>query len=104
MTKRDKWDRRVKARLPEGTYIELVRSLFRTLLPTAIMALSFLVVGLLIATRTRNTVVELLVALGSIAAATRICILLLYRSQAGKRVFGPRMRIEIGAEIRPHLF
>lgn len=69
--------------LPEGTYVELVRSLFLTLLPTSIMAVSFLAVGLLIASQTPDHLLKTLTILGSIAAAARLTVLLAHRRRAG---------------------
>ena len=68
--------------LPEGTYIELVRSLFSTLLPTSIMAISFLAVGLLVTSQTPDSALTYLTGLGSIAAVARLVILLMHRKRA----------------------
>ena len=68
--------------LPEGTYIELVGSLFATLLPTIIMAISFSCVGLLISHETSDQPLIILSALGSAAALARIVNLLLHRKEA----------------------
>jgi diguanylate cyclase (GGDEF)-like protein len=68
--------------LPEGTYIELVKSLFSTLLPTSIMAISFLAVGLLITSQTPDSLLTFLTGLGSIAAVARLAILLMHRKRA----------------------
>lgn len=70
------------ARLPEETVIELVRSLFATLSPTIIMAVSFLTIGILIVNDCRSSVVAALVVMGVIAAFGRIAILLIYRAKA----------------------
>ena len=57
-----------KSRLPDDTYIDLVRSLFLTLVPTTIMAVSFLTIGALVVFQTGSTV---LVSLGTLAALAR---------------------------------
>ncbi|MDB5710797.1 MAG: sensor diguanylate cyclase [Sphingomonas bacterium] len=72
----------VKARLPEGTYIELVASLFSTLLPTAIMTVSFLGAALLIAVQTPDRLLTVLSFAGMLAAGARLTALLLYRKRA----------------------
>jgi diguanylate cyclase (GGDEF)-like protein len=68
--------------LPEGTYVELVRSLFETLLPTMIMACSFLAVGILVSRETRDPLLVLLAAMGIAAAIARIVIILAHRKRA----------------------
>ncbi len=68
--------------LPEGTYVELVRSLFETLLPTTIMAFSFLAVGVLISIETRNTSLIVLTVMGVGALIARITVILVHRKQA----------------------
>lgn len=78
------------AALPEGTYVELVRSLFSTLLPTAIMATSFVCVGLLVLLRTPDPILSVLVALGCLAAAARLAVLILHRAQVADERLTPR--------------
>lgn len=68
--------------LPEGTYIELVRSLFSTLVPPLIMGSSFAAIGGLLVLETRDRPLSLCVALGCAAAVWRITVLLLYRGNA----------------------
>lgn len=65
--------------MPEGTYVELVASLFSTLLPTVIMAVSFVGVGLVVLSETPDRALGLLAIAGSIAAAARLAVLLLHR-------------------------
>ena len=62
-------------RLPEGTYIELVRSAYSTLLPTAIMSLAFLAVGLRISSETPDQFLRIAIALGAAASVARILVL-----------------------------
>jgi len=68
--------------LPDGTYIELVASLFSTLLPTAIMAMSFLGVAMLVTSQTPDTALTVLMVAGSVAAGARLTVLLCYRQRA----------------------
>ena len=79
----------VRGRLPEGTYVELVASLFATLLPTMIMAVSFLGVGLLIASQTPDALLAGLTVAGAIAAGARLTVLLTHR----KRVSPDRLTL-----------
>jgi diguanylate cyclase (GGDEF)-like protein len=72
----------VNQELPEGTYIELVRSLFSTLLPTSIMTISFVAVGLLVTSQTPDNLLTFLIGIGSIAAAARLAVLLIHRKRA----------------------
>ena len=65
--------------LPNGTYVELVRSLFATLIPTLIMAASFVGVGIAVSDRVRDTPLTMLVALGGIAAGARVATILVFR-------------------------
>ena len=69
-------------RLAEGTYVELVRSLFTTLLPACIMAISFTAVGFFIIQRTPDRWLTILFGLGVAAALLRLTILLLFRNAA----------------------
>jgi len=71
-----------RARLPDGTYIELVASLFSTLLPTAIMAMSFLAVAMLVTSQTPDTPLTVLMVAGLAAAVARLTVLLCYRRRA----------------------
>jgi len=71
---------KTKANLPDATYVDLVRSVHCTLLPTAIIALSFFGVGTLIALQTPDLLLDLLIALGMVAVTARIANLLLTRT------------------------
>jgi diguanylate cyclase (GGDEF)-like protein len=71
-----------KGHLPEATYIELVASLFSTLLPTLIMTVSFTGVGLLVAHDARDRWLLALTIAGAIAALCRLGVLLLHRGRA----------------------
>jgi len=71
-----------RARLPDGTYIELVASLFSTLLPTTIMAISFLAIAILVTSQTPDTALTVLMFAGLAAAAARLTVLLRYRRRA----------------------
>jgi diguanylate cyclase (GGDEF)-like protein len=73
---------KAKTSLPEGTYIELVRSLFATLLPTSIMTASFVAVGLLINSRTPDRALAVVTIAGTIAAIGRIAVLIAHRHRA----------------------
>ncbi|MES2044524.1 MAG: GGDEF domain-containing protein [Pseudomonadota bacterium] len=71
-----------KGHLPEGTYIELVASLFSTLLPTMIMTVSFAGVGFLVARDAQDLGLLAITIIGSIAALCRLAVLLLHRGRA----------------------
>ena len=71
-----------KGRLPEGTYVELVASLFSTLLPSAIMTIAFTGVGLLVADDAHDSVLLALTVAGAMAALGRLGVLLLHRGRA----------------------
>lgn len=68
--------------MPDGTYVELVRSLFDTLLPTTIMACSFLAVGAFISSDTGDTPLAILTLIGGAAAFARISVILVHRKRA----------------------
>lgn len=72
------------SQISDGTYVELVRSLFHTLAPTMIMAVSFATVSttIVFAQRSSSVLLILLSVLGCIAAAGRIAVLLLHRRAA----------------------
>ncbi len=74
--------------IPEGTYVELVQSLFRTLLTTSIIAISFIAVAVIVSFQTPDRVLTLITILGSIAVAARVVILLLFRRQAADAALG----------------
>lgn len=73
---------RFQSAIPEGTYVELVQSLYRTLLPTFIISIGFVTVSALVAFQTPDPVLISLAVLGSISVAARIIILLRFRRQA----------------------
>ena len=73
-----------KIAISEGTYVELVRSLYRTALPTTIMSLSFVSVGMLIVNRSPNATLMWLLLLGSLAAVARTVVTIVYRSHAAR--------------------
>lgn len=68
--------------LPQDTYIELVRSLFSTLLPTIIMSAAFVTVGIVINRETPDGLLSILLLLGCLALAARISVLLLHKKEA----------------------
>lgn len=70
------------ARLSEGTYIVAVRTIYATVTPSAIMAMSFLCVGALVALETRDFLLTLLFAAGVLALIARLGVLLRYRAIA----------------------
>lgn len=72
----------VSSTLPDGTYIDLVRSLYTTLLPTTIMAISFLAVGGMVIGETGDPLLLSLLVLGVIASVARVATLLLGRRPA----------------------
>jgi hypothetical protein len=68
--------------IPEGTYIELVQSLFRTLLTTSIITLSFVSVAGIVAYRTPDGPLIALAVVGAILLVGRLAVLLFFRQQA----------------------
>ena len=76
--------------LPEGTYVELVRSLFTTLLPASIMSISFIAAGIPIAETSDDLTLSVLTGLGCIAAACRLSVLLFHRKEAASAILGRR--------------
>jgi diguanylate cyclase (GGDEF)-like protein len=70
--------------IPEGTYVELVQSLFRTLLPTSIIAISFTAVATRVSLQMPDPGLIALTILGSTSVAARIVILLLFRREAAQ--------------------
>lgn len=71
-----------RERLPEGTYIELVQSLFGFRLPALIMTLCFAGTGAYILSRTDDLVLYIFYALGLITSATRLVTLFGLRGAA----------------------
>ncbi|ATE65895.1 GGDEF domain-containing protein [Rhizorhabdus dicambivorans] len=76
------------ARLTEDVYAELVCSLFETLVPTIIMAISFLLVGCWIVSQRPDPLLFLFFMLASVAAMWRIALLLFYRHEVQAKGFG----------------
>jgi diguanylate cyclase (GGDEF)-like protein len=62
--------------LPDSTYLELVRSIHATLLPTAIIAVSFIGAASLIAAESPDLLLDMLIAIGIVAVVARIVNLL----------------------------
>ncbi len=69
-------------RLAEGTYIELVRSLFTPVVPTTIMTLNFLAAGLYIVRQTQDDILLYLYALCALASVLRMGVLFRFRRSA----------------------
>ena len=74
--------KRSSAPIPDGTYVEVVRTLFDTRFTTLIMTVAFTGVGLLVVSETPDRPLEILIGLGLMAAAARIAVLLVYRKAA----------------------
>ena len=72
----------MQERLPEGTYIELVQSLFGLTLPALIMTLCFAGTGAYILSRHPDTLLLLFYALGVVASAIRLAVLFGLKSRA----------------------
>ncbi|MBB5685567.1 GGDEF domain-containing protein [Sphingobium boeckii] len=68
--------------LPHDTYVELVRSLFATLLPTVIMTTAFLTVGAVINFQTPDLLLAILMLLGGLALIARLSVLILHKKEA----------------------
>lgn len=68
--------------LPDGTYVELVRSLYITLLPASIMSAGLVAAGLLILQETPDTPLALIVSLCALAGIARVSVLIAYRKSA----------------------
>jgi diguanylate cyclase (GGDEF)-like protein len=77
---------RISEKIPEGTYVELVASLFSTLSPTVIMAAAFVGVGLVVIGETPDRALGLLTIAGSTAAAVRLSVLLPHRKRVADEV------------------
>lgn len=69
-------DRASSHNLPSGTYIELVASLCDTRMPAIIMTLMFVVIGTLAMRAAQDGLLTELVALGTLASAARLFVLL----------------------------
>jgi diguanylate cyclase (GGDEF)-like protein len=81
---------KVVSKLPEGTYIELVRGLMRTVLPTSIMVLSFAATGMMVSLQTQDRMLLGLTALGILAGAGRLSVLLAGRLRSKAETFSLR--------------
>lgn len=75
----------IKSKLPETTYIELVRSLLATVWPAVTMSACFVAVGGLVLWQAPDARIAALVSLGAIAAAARIGVVLIFREQVAKK-------------------
>jgi diguanylate cyclase (GGDEF)-like protein len=73
-----------KTAVPEGTYVELVQSLFRTLLPTSIIAASFMAVAAHTLAQTPDPALFVLGLIGSVAVTARVLVLVLLRDEAAQ--------------------
>ena len=76
--------------LPEGIYVELVRSLFATLMPTVIMSVSFLGIGVLLDIQTGDTPLIALTGFGDAAVVSRLAVILIYRREAETEAISAR--------------
>ena len=74
--------------IPEGTYVELVQSLYRTLVPTTIIACSFVAVALLVSSQTQDGALTRLAVLGSLAVFARVVTLLILQKEAAGSALG----------------
>jgi diguanylate cyclase (GGDEF)-like protein len=73
---------RERSGLPDGTYVVLVKSLYDTLLPAGIMALSVVVAGSFISSRAGDPPLTVLTVLCAVAAIARLANLLVHRGRA----------------------
>lgn len=81
----------MKERLPEGTYIELVQSLFGLVLPALIMTLCFIGTGAYILSRHPDNALFILYGLGVAASIVRLVVLFGSRSRALSSSLGGQM-------------
>lgn len=72
----------IREPLSQGTYIELIKSLFSTRFTTSIMGTSFVATGLVVVAQTQDLLLDVLIAAGGIAAVWRISVLIAYRRQS----------------------
>lgn len=68
--------------LPEGTYVELVRSVFATVMSTTIMGLLFVVVSSFAVRRTGDSILGVLCVAGVLLSLLRVGLLLVYEKGA----------------------
>ncbi|MCW1429844.1 GGDEF domain-containing protein [Novosphingobium sp. JCM 18896] len=66
----------------DSLQVELIRSLFAETAPAVIMSASFLVVGSLIAWETRNPLLAILVAIGTITTVARLIFVFRFKGEA----------------------
>jgi diguanylate cyclase (GGDEF)-like protein len=81
----------ITPRLSAGTYIELVRSLFATLVPASIMSICFVVVGAYIVKRTPDPILLICFGLGVFASILRLAMLLTLRTRAASETLDAKM-------------
>lgn len=70
--------------LPNGVYPELVRSLFRTLMPSSIMSVGYVVCFGVLASAAQDTGLVVFACLGVLSGAARLLVVLLGRGQAAQ--------------------
>jgi diguanylate cyclase (GGDEF)-like protein len=75
--------------LPDGTYVELVRSLFITLLPASIMSAGLVAAGLLILQETPDPLLALIISLCALAGIARVSLLIACRKRAASADLDP---------------
>ena len=76
-----------KRQLSESTYLELVRSLFATLVPSMIMALLFVLVATMAAAYSSDPRIAAIAIIGSLAGIVRIPIMFALRAKARRESF-----------------
>lgn len=89
---------RMRQTVPDGTYVELVRSLFSTLLLTTIMAVSFVSVAAIVIVQAPDPFLEDLALAGSLAAIARIVVVAVYR----KRAQNDRLEMEEARQLEKY--
>lgn len=73
---------KIRASLPESTYIELVKSLFSTRFNTLIMGLCFVATGFVVVGQTHDRTLDVLILAGTVSAIWRYLILMVYRRES----------------------
>jgi len=68
--------------ITEATYVELVQTLFRTLVPTFIIGVTFTGVAVFVSHGSSDSALILLAILGTVSVLTRVLILLYFREEA----------------------
>ena len=76
--------------LPDDTYVELVRSLFQTLLPASIMGILFIGVAVLVHDHTPDRVISVLAILGGVASLIRVGFILYHERRLTDASLGMR--------------